>query len=257
MLAVFRSADVFKKLVVAIKDLVVDVNIHATEQGISLQAMDATHVSLVAFVLHGESIERYECNKPLKLGVNLPMLAKIVRCAANDAVMTLEVDEQDLEVLTIQFETPNKLAQFSIRLLDLDADELKIPDTEFTATVTLNSSVFQQTLRNLAAIGDVDAITITAEEQGITFAVADVLKSQNGLIRLAIDDNDEGTQIDLDEDAVSMAYSLSHMNKFTKATPLSSNVQLSLSDEVPLVVEYAVVELGLLKFYLAPKIDDG
>jgi proliferating cell nuclear antigen len=37
---------------------------------------------------------------------------------------------------------------------------------------------------------------------------------------------------------------------------LVPQVTLSLSPEVPLVVEYAIGEIGHIRYYLAPKIDD-
>jgi len=46
------------------------------------------------------------------------------------------------------------------------------------------------------------------------------------------------------------------LNLFNKAAPLSPNVNLYLSGESPLVVEYKMEGLGALKFYLAPKIND-
>ena len=49
---------------------------------------------------------------------------------------------------------------------------------------------------------------------------------------------------------------LRYLNFFTKATPLSSQVILSLSPEVPLVVEYDIEEIGHVKYFLAPKIED-
>ena len=49
---------------------------------------------------------------------------------------------------------------------------------------------------------------------------------------------------------------LRYLNFFTKATPLSPQVILSLSPEVPLVVEYDIEEVGHVKYFLAPKIED-
>ena len=46
--ATLREASTLKRIVEAIKDLVTDVNIDATPQGISLQAMDSSHVALVS-----------------------------------------------------------------------------------------------------------------------------------------------------------------------------------------------------------------
>lgn len=43
---------------------------------------------------------------------------------------------------------------------------------------------------------------------------------------------------------------------FAKASSLSSVVKLSMSKDLPLVVEYTFDDIGHLKFYLAPKIED-
>ena len=43
---------------------------------------------------------------------------------------------------------------------------------------------------------------------------------------------------------------------FTKASVLAGQVSLSMSPDVPLVVEYGIGEIGHVKYYLAPKIED-
>jgi proliferating cell nuclear antigen len=43
---------------------------------------------------------------------------------------------------------------------------------------------------------------------------------------------------------------------FNKAAPLTSHTNLCLHSEQPLVVEYRIENLGVLKYYLAPKISD-
>ena len=55
---------------------------------------------------------------------------------------------------------------------------------------------------------------------------------------------------------VTLNFALRYLNFFTKATPLSASVVLHLSKDVPLVVEYQIEELGHIRFYLAPKIED-
>jgi|EP00966_Prymnesium_polylepis_P284636 proliferating cell nuclear antigen len=58
------------------------------------------------------------------------------------------------------------------------------------------------------------------------------------------------------EEPVTLNFALRYLNFFTKATPLSGHVSLQLSKDVPLVVEYKMEELGHLRYYLAPKIED-
>jgi proliferating cell nuclear antigen len=50
---------VLKKIVEAIKDLVTDVNLDTTPNGLSLQAMDSSHVALVSLILKTEGFDTY------------------------------------------------------------------------------------------------------------------------------------------------------------------------------------------------------
>ena len=59
------------------------------------------------------------------------------------------------------------------------------------------------------------------------------------------------------EEPVELTFALQYLNSFTKATPLSATVALNMSKEVPLMVEYKIENLGFMRFYLAPKIDEG
>jgi proliferating cell nuclear antigen len=63
------------------------------------------------------------------------------------------------------------------------------------------------------------------------------------------------TTIDLNQN-VCLTFSAKYLSNFTKATSLSSDVVLSMSNEVPLMVEYKIGESGSLRYYLAPKIGD-
>jgi proliferating cell nuclear antigen len=55
---------------------------------------------------------------------------------------------------------------------------------------------------------------------------------------------------------VTASFSLKYLNYFTKASMLSQQVTLSMSADYPLLVEYKIEEIGYLRFFLAPKIDD-
>ena len=66
---------------------------------------------------------------------------------------------------------------------------------------------------------------------------------------------EQSTIIEMNE-PVSLTFALRYMNSFTKATSLSETVAISLSSELPVVVEYKIAEMGYIRFYLAPKIED-
>jgi proliferating cell nuclear antigen len=66
---------------------------------------------------------------------------------------------------------------------------------------------------------------------------------------------EEATIIEMQE-PVSLTFALRYVNSFTKASSLSEQVTISLSSELPVVVEYKIAEMGYVRFYLAPKIED-
>jgi proliferating cell nuclear antigen PCNA len=77
---------IFKKIVEAIKELVKNVNLDMNGSGISLQAMDSSHVALVALQLNEAGFKRYRCDRNLTMGLSIENLSKILKCAGNDDV---------------------------------------------------------------------------------------------------------------------------------------------------------------------------
>ena len=55
--AKLTEGHILKRIVEAIKDLVNEINLDVTSSGISLQAMDTSHVALVSLSLSSEGFE--------------------------------------------------------------------------------------------------------------------------------------------------------------------------------------------------------
>jgi transposase-like protein len=59
---------------------------------------------------------------------------------------------------------------------------------------------------------------------------------------------------------IGSAYNLRYINMFTKATGLCSSVQLmqdSSDENMPIIFRYGIANLGDVKFYLAPRVDES
>lgn len=63
----------------------------------------------------------------------------------------------------------------------------------------------------------------------------------------------QNVEINLSE-PVALTFSLKYLVNFCKASGLSKQVKLCLSNEVPLLVEYPLANSSYLRFYLAPKV---
>jgi len=250
---------ILKKLMDSVSGLLTDANFDCSSSGISLQAMDSAHVSLVALMLKAEGFHHFRADRNISLGISLSALSKILKCAGAEDIVTLKAEDNG-ENVTFVFESPKqtRVSHFALKLMDIDSEHLGIPETDYQCVVQMPSAEFQRICREITIIGD--TVKITASKEGVKFQVTGdqgtgsiVCKSNT-----SVDDADEAVVVKC-EDEVSLTFALRYLNFFAKATPLSGSVVLKMSPDVPLVTEYKIGEngdLGYIRFYLAPKIDD-
>ena len=86
------------------------------------------------------------------MGMNLGSMSKILRCASNDDIITIKAQDQ-ADTVTFMFESPNqeKVADYEMKLMNLDQEHLGIPETDYAAVIKLPSSEFQ--VRKLVSKG--------------------------------------------------------------------------------------------------------
>lgn len=250
------QGSLLKKIIEAIRELVTDANLELSEVGIALQAMDSSHVSLCALMMKSEGFDHYRCDKSMSIGVNTPNLAKILKCAGNDDLVTLK-SEEGKDNLDMIFESPNgeRLSNFELKLMDIDSEHLGIPETDYKCTVRMPAAEFQRIIRDLGVLGDTCAIACTKE--GVRFSASGDLGTGKILLKANsnVEKPDEAVVIDMQE-PVDLNFAIRYLNLFTKATALGPTVTLSLSPDVPIVVEYPIENMGYIRYYLAPKIDE-
>jgi len=280
------SGELFKKIVSALSDLVEQGNFQVDSNMISFQGMDSSHVSLVSLQLTEGGFENYRCDSNQVLGIQFAALNKILKCMTNKDSLSIQAqDDGDLINFIFESQDQKRYSNFELKLNDIDAEQLGIPDTDYGTTVKMPSAEFQRICRDLAAIGD--TVTISATKQGVQFAVDGDIGAGSMMIKgmvggagakvkdedgeeededmamdvptQNIDDEDgaedNGVRIELEE-SVQQTFSLRYLNNFTKATGLSKEVVLRMGADVPLEVEYKIADFGSLRYYLAPKIDD-
>ncbi|KAK7061233.1 proliferating cell nuclear antigen [Favolaschia claudopus] len=179
--AKLAEAGTLKKLLDSIKELVTDANFECNEEGLNLQAMDNSHVALVAVHLEAAGFKRYRCDRPMPLGVNLSSLTKVLKCAKDDDECTLKAaDEADVLNLVYEAKNSDRIAEYDMKLMDIDSDTLGIPDTDYDAEIKMPSAEFARIVRDLSALGE--SVRIEVSKEGVRFASEG--ESANGSILL-------------------------------------------------------------------------
>ncbi|NWQ81960.1 PCNA protein, partial [Columbina picui] len=174
------QGSVLKRVLEALKDLITEACWDLGSGGISLQSMDSSHVSLVQLTLRSEGFDT---------------MSKILKCAGNEDIITLRA-EDNADTLALVFEAPNqeKVSDYEMKLMDLDVEQLGIPEQEYSCVVKMPSAEFARICRDLSHIGD--AVVISCAKDGVKFSANGELG--NGNIKLSQTGN-----VDKEEEAVS------------------------------------------------------
>lgn len=172
-----QQAKLLKSLLEAVRELVTECNFECNDTGIALQAMDNSHVALVAMLLRSDGFDPYRCDRNLPLGINLASLSKILKCARNDDILTIKADDNG-DVLSLVFESKgksskqkicelvifntrfflyidsDKISEYDLKLMDIDSEHLGIPETSYEAVVSMSSVRFQEICRDLQGLSE-------------------------------------------------------------------------------------------------------
>lgn len=286
-----------KKIVNALKELIDHASWDLTEDGIQLQSMDSSHVALVQMMLKCENFEIYRCSDAFNMGLNMTNLNKIFGAFTSGSLSIQCEDDSDTVKFIFEDEKNNKSQKYELRLMDLDTEQLGIPEQEYEATFTMPSSEFSRIVKDLLVMGE--SVTISVTKGDVMFKAegdigkADIQIKKNETVgggskkkskknknkkkkvkeEAASDEEKEDEEMDDDEEEssddeaaqtleldvkenIELSFATQYLKKFTAAGPLADTVTISLSKDVPMVITYEIKDLGHIKYFLAPKIDD-
>lgn len=259
------NASLLKRLFESIRDLVTDVNLNCCETGFKLQAMDSSHVALIDVSLDECGFAKYRCDRAKALGFNMTTLCKIFKlCGNDDSLCICHEENGDTVSLVFESSAEDKVCNFDLKLLNVDQDILSIPESEKPdAVVRMPSKELAVTCRNLSEFSD--TVTITIDKSQLKFTTIGDLG--NGEIVIKRKESESGggedaVEIKLEE-SVKQSFAIKYLNSFLRAASLCDVVQLTLSNDLPLEMKFEVVDksvsqkIGEMKFFLAPKLDDG
>lgn len=69
------------------------------------------------------------------------------------------------EIVTLFF----RLSEFAMKLIDIDTEQVSIPETEYSAVIKMPSVEFSRVCRDLSNFGE--SVTISVTKDGLVFSV--------------------------------------------------------------------------------------
>jgi proliferating cell nuclear antigen len=238
------QASAIKSTFEVLKDILNDVNIYFKPDGMYIVTLDTARTSLVDMFLSADNFEEYECEHDIIAGINVSNTFKLLKSITNNDVLVISIISKEYMNIEIHSEAKKTSTKFALKLLDINENQIEVPNVNMTTITPMASSDFQRICRDMYNIGT--NIEITREGTNLKLLCNGDFANQETDI-----------QCTEESDKISGEYSLRYMNIFTKATSMCSTVQIMQEEQNRfLILKYNVANLGDLKFYLATKVPE-
>lgn len=233
-----------KDSVSIIADLVTEVRLKVTKNGLELVAMDPANVAMVVYKLLSSSFVAYEVKTEKTLALNLNELKQVLRRIKGNDTLTLENPEAKLKV-TLKGTSKR---EFLLPLIDVEERDQKVPDLKFGVTVKTDASVINDAIEDVDIIGESVAF-IAAQKHFRISSSSDLSRADVEILP------DEKTTIEAKEETRSK-YSIEYLKKMIQGAKLSEKVVVKFNKDYPLQLDYTVKDKMQLMFILAPRVDN-
>jgi len=235
-----ENPKLFSDIVGIISELVNEVRLKITKEGMSLTAIDPANVAMVYFKIPSELFVEFLVDKDEVLGVNLENLKAVLRRCGPGSSLTIEKFENKLK-LGIQ----DKIKRdFTLSLLDIESEEKEMPEWEFKSVIKMDSESFVEVIEDCSVVAD--ACTFHAQPNKFIIEAHGALNSARA--EFSTD------EVEIHSDESKARFSLEYLNKFVKGGRISNRVTINFSDNHPMRINFPTGNV-LLSFILAPRIE--
>ena len=241
------QASAVKSIFEVLKDIINDVNVYFDSKGIRILALDTARVALVHMFLDAQNFEEYHCPSPVTAGMNMSNTFKLLKSITNHDTLEMIIDGNECVEIIIQNQAKKSYSKFTLKLLDINEDILELPELDTDIITTLPSIDFQRICRDMGNLSQ--EIDIFRDQDTLELSCLGDFANQSTLIECP----------DKWDTRIGNTFSLKYINLFTKATGMCSSVQImqhSSDENMPIIFRYSIANLGEMKFYLAPKVNE-
>lgn len=246
--AIISDARLWRSLLSAISTLVDEATFNLTPKGMTLRSMDPSHVAMVDFEWPSAAFKEYTSEGDVKVRMNLNGMLKLLKRAKSDEMMELGYDPETRKVnMTVQGAIKKA---YSIPTLEAKEEETPTPKLELKSKVKLTSGTLREVIEDTQEVSD--NVNLETEENRFIVSAAtsmssarfEIKRGSEALIDLVVKEPSKAT------------FNLNYLLEMVKAGSSTSEIStLEFSTNMPLKLEFPLIENGRLSYYLAPRID--
>jgi len=246
-----KKKDIFVSIFQVLKNCSSLANIVFQPDFLHIQGMDKSHVCLYDVKIRNNWFTKYHVTEVIKMSLDTSIFFSIIS-TKSDNQLNIFFNADNADILNIHF-VPNGVKgefkkRFKMSLVEYDYEELNIPNVDYDAELSLSSKQINEIFTQLNNFGD--DITIECSENNVSLTTNGI----TGEMKVDIQIDDLNSFSIVEDEEVTINYSLSYINKMCITNKLSNDIELSLSKSSPMKISYDLGDDSFMVFYIAPKI---
>ena len=252
-----RKKEIFISIFNLLKCSSSQINLTINATKLHVQGMDKSHVCLFDLELHSEWFDQYEANKTYDLCFDASTFYSIISTKSEDQSLLFYLEEDNPDTLSIELKNGENSKKtdynkfFKLPLHEYEYEQMFIPSTDYDVELVLSSKKVTDMLSQLSNFGD--DLNIKCSEECVDFKAS----GDSVEMRVNIPTDDMTSYAIVEGEVIDLTYSLIYVSKMCITNKISTDIEFSLSNEVPMKIKYDLGNDSTLMFYIAPKLVDN
>ena len=236
------NPSILKDTFEAIGHIIDECELTCTSEGITINALDKSHITFIQLEYHKTLFDEYEAADE-QLLVDTNELMKILKRCKNQDIRTFESNENNL-IITMKGESTKK---FKLRLIDQEYNTPVPPSIDYPVRLEVPSELIKDSLDDCKIYGENIVFTVDEDYLHICSSTSDGLFGDTHIKYI------HGEHI---QQVCRSSYSIEKLQDIFRASKISKTCHLNLGNDLPLTVTFKLLsDDGEISFLLAPRIE--
>ena len=135
--------------------------------------------------------------------------------------------------------------------MDITVDMLHIPESEYDVYIEMDSKKFKSLIDELSNFNE--TLNISCDENQVVMESS----SSEGAMKVVIQIDDIELLAIVEGKELNASFGIKYIVQMSQFHKVSANCQLHLTEDMPLQLKYVLDDECMMRFYLAPKINDN
>lgn len=220
--------------------------------GIMIQSMGNGHTCIIKTNLNKDYFDNYECADKVDIGMNMSTLNSILKKAKKGEQVSFSSDGEK-----IHFQFAFGLS-FDMKLIDLDQEELDIPELEYNFSSMLNPQILKDWSSQIVDMtkgsvtfsfqyGGSNANDMEVEEDTMTL----VSEGESFTVK-----KDENLSFNIKSDPASMSLGYKSMKIITSLASFNKDICMCFQNNMPIEFSFDLNNHASIECYFAPQMSE-